>query len=74
MKKAMLIGVIIGILFSIWDTLVSYADSAPIDVEPGIAIVSWSIVAKTIIYMFIGGVAALMIMFMIKCFNRLLRN
>jgi len=73
MKKAMLIGVIIGILFSIWDTLVSYADTAPIDVEPGI-IISWSIVAKTIIYMFIGGVAALMIMFMIKCFDRLLRN
>ncbi|MGQ7856995.1 hypothetical protein ACUN24_22380 [Pedobacter sp. WC2501] len=74
MKKAILIGAIAGILFSIWDTLLSYSDSAPIDVEPGLEIISWSVVVKTMIYMLIGGVAGGLIMFMIKCFNRSLGN
>lgn len=74
MKKAILIGSIAGILFSIWDTLVNYADTTLIDVEPGLEIISWSVVVKTMIYILIGGVAGGLIMFMIKTFKRSLEN
>jgi len=66
MWKGTLIGTTAGMLFSIWDTIVSYADTAPIDVSPGMEIITWPIFVKTIVYMVIGGVAGWLIFFVIR--------
>lgn len=51
------IGVITGVLFCILESVVRYSDTAPIDEEFGIEIISWKIYIVTmLIYSCIGGV------------------
>ncbi|MCJ8153611.1 hypothetical protein MKJ01_07520 [Chryseobacterium sp. SSA4.19] len=73
MKKILLItGVLIGIFFSLWDSMTSYADTAPIDDEIGIEIISWPFfIKKTIIYMVIGGLTGFLTGFII---HKLIRS
>lgn len=72
MKKILLIiGVLVGILFSLWDSMVNYADTAPINDEMGIEIISWPFfIKKTLIYMVIGGLTGCLISFIIHKFYR----
>lgn len=67
MKRLLaLLGGVIGLLFSIWDTMVNAADTAPLDHEFGISIVSWPFfITKTIVYLFIGAVSGWLIGFMV---------
>ncbi|MPS65592.1 hypothetical protein [Chryseobacterium sp.] len=55
MKKILtIIGGVLGLLFSIWDSVVSYSDTAPLE-EYGISIVSWQFfIKKTLVYILIG--------------------
>ncbi|MND81025.1 hypothetical protein [Sphingobacterium sp. GVS05A] len=51
-----IIGGIFGVLFSFWDAMVSYSDTAPIDDQFGLAIISWPFfLIKTLIYLCIGS-------------------
>jgi cell division protein FtsX len=72
MKRTLLmIGAIAGCLFSVWDSMVSYADTAPLNNEIGIEIISWPFfILKTMIYLVIGGVTGWLISFIIHRFNR----
>jgi hypothetical protein len=56
MNKVLIItGCVLGVLFSIWDSMMNYADSAPIDNEFGIEIISGQFFTKkTLMYMLIG--------------------
>ena len=57
-------GVLAGILFSLWDSMVNYADTAPIDDEIGIEIISWPFfITKILLYMALGGVSGYLISF-----------
>lgn len=51
-----IIGGIAGVLFSFWDAMVSYSDTASIDDQFGLAIISWPFfLIKTLIYLFMGS-------------------
>lgn len=67
MKRLLaLLGGIIGLLFSIWDAMVSGADTAPLEREFVITIVSWPFfITKTIIYLLIGAVPGYLIGYMV---------
>ena len=64
-KKILAItGVLAGILFSLWDSMVNYADTAPIDDEIGIEIISWPFfITKILLYMALGGTSGYLISF-----------
>lgn len=52
-----IIGGIAGVLFSLWDAMVSYSDTASIDDQFGLAIISWPFfLIKTLIYLSMGSV------------------
>ena len=73
MKRLLaLLGGIIGLLFSIWDTMINGADTAPLESEFGITIVSWPFfITKTIAYLLIGAALGWLIGFMVdKARNR----
>lgn len=54
-KSLLLISGLIGILFSLFDAMASYADTAPIDIDLGIEIISWDkFILKNLLYMMIG--------------------
>ncbi len=57
MKKVLIIiGGSLGLLFSIWDSVVSYSDTASLN-EYGISIISWQFfIKKILVYILIGGV------------------
>lgn len=67
MKRLLvLLGGVIGLLFSIWDAMVNAADTAPLDNEFGISIVSWPFfITKTTVYLLTGAVSGWLIGFMI---------
>jgi len=51
-----IVGGITGVLFSFWDAMVSYSDTAPIEDQFGLAIISWPFfLTKTLIYLFMGS-------------------
>lgn len=67
MKRLLaLLGGLIGLLFSIWDTMVNEADTAPLGHEFGITISSWPFfITKTVVYLLIGTVLGWLIGFMV---------
>lgn len=68
MKKILIIaGTAAGLFFSVWDSMVSYADTAPLDDPTGIEIISWPFfIKKTLIYMLIGGISGWIISLLIS--------
>jgi len=67
MKKILgLTGGVLGILFAIWDTMVNTADTAALNQEFGISIVSWpSFIVKVLVYLLIGTVLGTLIGFIV---------
>lgn len=62
---------LIGILYSLFDAMLSYADTAAIDDNFGIEILSWDkFIFKTIIYMVIGFVIGFIIQFGLRKIKR----
>lgn len=56
-----------GVLFSLSDAMISYADTAPIEDEIGFEIISWDkFIFKTIIYAVIGLSVGVTIQFILK--------
>ena len=55
MKRVLtIVGGVLGFLFSILDSVVSYSDTAPL-YESGMSIISWQFfIKKTIVYIVIG--------------------
>lgn len=67
MKRLLaLLGGLVGLLFSIWDTMVNEADTAPLAQELGITISSWPFfITKTVVYLLIGAVLGWLIGFIV---------
>jgi hypothetical protein len=57
MRKVLaIIGGILGLLFSILDSVVNYSDTALLD-EYGMSIISWQFfIEKMVVYIIIGGI------------------
>lgn len=56
-----------GVLFSLLDAMVGYADTAPVDDSFGFEIISWDkFIFKTIIYAVIGLSVGVTIQFVVK--------
>jgi cell division protein FtsX len=72
MKKVLIItGCIVGILFSIWDSMMNYADGAPLNNEFGIEIISWHFfLKKTFIYILIGFITGWLVSLIIKKYRK----
>lgn len=68
MKKVLIItGCIIEILLSISDSMMNYADTAPLNNELGIEIISWQIFfKKAYIYILIGFIIVWLVSFIKK--------
>ncbi|MBL7706730.1 MAG: hypothetical protein JNM21_14385 [Taibaiella sp.] len=55
-----------GLLYAIWDTMINGADTAPLEHEFVITIVSWPFfITKIIVYLLIGAVLGWLIGFMV---------
>ncbi|WP_136668424.1 hypothetical protein [Flavobacterium sp. H122] len=62
-----ILGSTMGLVFSIFDAMMSYADTAPIEDNLGIEIISWDkFILKTLIYMIIGFLIGLIVQFVLK--------
>lgn len=68
MKKISgLTGGVLGILFALWDAMVNTADTASLDQEFSISIVSWPFfIEKILIYILIGAVSGWLIGVMLE--------
>ncbi|KUJ60514.1 hypothetical protein AR687_17225 [Flavobacteriaceae bacterium CRH] len=75
-KYLLIIGGLLGILFSVYDSSVSYSGTAPLDDDFGIEIISWNFfLMKTLVYVLIGILVGLIISKLIKIFtNRNVQN
>lgn len=67
-KVFVLTGIFLGFIFCLVDGMVNYADTASLDNEIGIEIISWPFfISKMIIYTLIGGLIGFIIqMILIK--------
>lgn len=67
MKKVLgLAGGAIGVLFGIWDTMVSSAETAAPDQEWSFSIISWPFfIVKVLVYLLMGTVLGMLIGFML---------
>ncbi|OWP83509.1 hypothetical protein BWK59_10160 [Flavobacterium davisii] len=62
MKKKIFLGLFWGLIFCLFDGMMSHSDTAPLDNEFGIEIISWPFfISKMIIYTLIGGLLGFII-------------
>ncbi|NLR74624.1 hypothetical protein [Leeia aquatica] len=68
MKRiSFLLGAVAGILFALWNALVSWADTAELDAHVGLTSLSWPALSLTAaVYAILGGGAALLVTLLLR--------